>query len=104
MSWNTLCSQIDPACLKKYYTKSEYKRIQKIAIRVNSTDLYAEFGQGVSYQEFYRTLKQHLYYDKHICEHGTEFYYYVKFSVPREECIKYTDILRVVYAIGGNNV
>lgn len=101
MSWNALCSQIDPTCLKRYYNKSEYKRIKKTAIRVNSTDLYDEFGGGMSYKEFYNMLKQHLYYDKYVCDHGIEFYYYIKFNVPREEHIHHKDVQKIIKAIGG---
>ena len=101
MSWNALCSQIDPTCLKRYYNKSEYKRIKKTAIRVNSTDLYDEFGGGMSYKEFYTMLKQHLYYDKYVCDHGIEFYYYIKFNVPREERIHHKDVQKIIKAIGG---
>ena len=91
MSWKVLCSQIDPSCYKRYFTKSEYKRIKKNAIRVNSTDLYDMYGGDMSYQEFYTMLKNHFYYDKYVCEHGIEFYYYIKFSSPREENIKYKE-------------
>lgn len=104
MSWNTLCSQIDAACLKRYFNKSEYKRIKKTSIRVNSTDLYEEFGDGMSYKEFYTMLKEHLYYDKLVCDHGIEFYYYVKFKVPREEQIKHKDVQYIIYAMGGKYV
>ena len=104
MSWKTLCSQIDPACLKRYFTKSEYKRIKKIAIRVNSTDLYEEFGGSMTYKDFYTMLKQYLYYDKIVCDHGIEFYYYVKFNDPREEQIKYKDIQYTIQAMGGKYV
>ena len=104
MSWKTICSQIDPSCLKRYFTKSEYKRIKKTAIRVNSTDLYREFGDGMTYKEFRGMLKEHLYYDKLVCRHGIEFYYYVKFNTPREENIPYDDILYTIYAMGGKNV
>lgn len=104
MSWNTLWSQIDPVCLKRYFTKSEYKRVKKECIRVNSTDLYAEFGHGMSYKEFYVMLKEHMYYDKYVCRHGTEFYYYVKFKEPRQEYIDLDDVQYVIYAMGGNYV
>ena len=104
MSWNALCSQIDPSCLKRYFNKSEYKRIKKNAIRVNSTDLYEEFGHGMSYTEFYKMLKGHLYYDKYICYHGIEFYFYITFKVPREEHIRHTDVQEVINAIGGKYV
>lgn len=104
MSWKHLCSQIDPTCLKRSFTKSEYERIKNDSIRVNSTDLYKEYGHGITYQEFYTMLKQHLYYDKWVCEHGTEFYYYVKFKKPRREHIMDTDVLYTINAIGGYNV
>ena len=104
MSWKNLCSQIDPVCYKRYFNKSEYKRIKRNAIRVNSTDLYDMYGGDMSYKEFYSMLKEHFYYDKYVCSHGTEFYYYIKFNVPQEEHIKYTDILYVVNAIGGKHV
>lgn len=103
MSWKTLCSQIDPACFKRYFNKSEYKRIKKNAIRVNATDLYASYGEG-TYKEFYTMLKKHFYYDKYVCEHGVEFYYYIKFIKPQEEHIKYTDVLYIINAIGGKHV
>ena len=104
MSWKNLCSQIDPTCLKRYFNRSEYKRIKKDSIRVNSTDLYAEFGEGMTYKEFYTMLKQHLYYDKYVCDHGTEFYYYIKFKEEREEHITHKDVLYVVCAVGGKYV
>ena len=104
MSWKTICSQIDPSCLKRYFNVSEYKRIKKIAIRVNSTDLYEEFGRDMSYQDFYKMLKEHLYYDKYICDHGTEFYYYVRFKDGRSENIRHKDVQKIIDAIGGKYV
>lgn len=101
MSWKTLCLQIDPTCLKRYFNKSEYKRIKRSAIRVNSTELYKEFGGGMTYKEFYTMLKEHLYYDKLVCEHGTEFYYYIKFNTPRQECVSHDDLIYTIYAMGG---
>lgn len=99
MSWKTLCSQIDPSCYKRYFNKSEYKRIKRSSIRVNATELYAMFGQGMTYPEFRTLLKEHFYYDKYVCEHGTEFYYYIAFKEPHEEHIKYTDVLYIISAI-----
>ena len=104
MNWKTLCSQIDPSCYKRYFNKSEYKRIKRDAIRVNSTDLYDRYGEGMTYKEFYTMLKAHFYYDKYVCTHGTEFYYYIKFNTPQEECIKYKDVVYIVYAMGGKHV
>ena len=104
MNWNVLCSQIDRTCLKRYFNKSEYKRIKKTAIRVNATELYEELGEGMSYKDFYTMLKEHLYYDKYVCDHGIEFYYYIKFKEPREEVIKYTDVQKIISAIGGKHV
>ena len=101
MSWNALWSQIDPVCRKRYFTKSEYKRIRKECIRVNSTDLYKEFGTGMSYQEFYSMLKHHFYYDKYVCGHGIEFYYYIKFKDERQEHIDLDDVRYIIYAMGG---
>lgn len=104
MSWKHLCSQIDPACLKQSYTVDEYERVKDISIRINSTDLYKEYGGNLSYREFYAMLKQHLYYDKLICEHGIEFYYYVKFKKPRIEYIHDKDVLYTICAVGGKHV
>ena len=104
MSWKALCSQIDPACLKKDFTKEEYTRVKSDSIRVNSTDLYKEYGMGMTYQAFYNKLKECLYYDRLICTHGIEFYYYIKFKKPRPEVIREDDVIYTINAIGGYNV
>ena len=104
MSWKHLCSQIDPACLKHSFTADEYERIKSDSIRVNSTDLYKQYGRGMTYPQFYAKLKRYFYYDKWVCKHGTEFYYYVKFKKPRREYIMDTDVLYKINAIGGYNV
>ena len=103
MSWKTLCSQIDPICLKREFTVDEYNTVRQQSIRVNSTSLYKEYGGNMSYEDFYRILKANLYYDKLVCVHGVEFYYYVKFLTPRKE-YKETDVLYEVRAIGDKHV
>lgn len=100
MSWKTLCSQIDPSCRKRYFNKSEYKRIKKDSLRVNATDLYAAYGNEMTYQEFYTMLKPMLYYDKYVCDHGVEFYYYVKGAGFTESPIP-DDVKYIIYAMGG---
>lgn len=84
MSLNNFFSMIDPRVLKEEYTHDEYVRVRKMCYRVNATTLYKlykEFTQeAVPYTVFYGMLKKHLYYDKYICYHGTEFIYYVRFK------------------------
>lgn len=43
-------------------------------------NVFGTDGPRLSMQEFYRVCGQYLYYDKHVCRHGTEFYYYVAFN------------------------
>lgn len=100
MNWKNLCSQIDPSCMKRHFGVSEYERIQQESTRMNSTDLYKEFGDGYTYKEFYALLKQHFYYDKYICHHGIEFIYYIKFKKPREHTKEFLDLQTIVKATG----
>ncbi len=37
-------------------------------------------GERLTLHEFYRISSQYFYYDKYVCDHGTEFYYYVIFN------------------------
>ena len=101
MNWKNLCSQIDQSCVKRYFNRSEYKRIKRESVRVISTDLYREFGAGSTYQEFYAEMKQYFYYDKYICDHGTEFVYYIKFKDAREDTVNFPDLRCIINAIGG---
>jgi hypothetical protein len=99
MSWKNLCLQIDPMCTKRTYTKEEYQYVKSISIRINATDLYRMYGKGMPYREFYLKLKSMLYYDKYVCEHGTEYCYYVKMNNNIQESFHYDDVLYVIPAI-----
>jgi hypothetical protein len=77
---------IDVTSHKVEHTLEEFNKIQDSYL-VKATTLYQiykhnVFGQDerLSMREFFRVCGQYLYYDKYVCEHGTEFYYYVKFN------------------------
>lgn len=105
MSWKTFCSMLSPTCLKKEFGEAEYINIKNTCDMVNSTTLYNLY-KGVdtdpmSYKEFYAKLKEHMYYDKYVCAHGTEFLYYVKFKEIKVTTYIPTDVVYIVPAIGG---
>ena len=99
MSWKNLCSQIDSTCVKTDFTYDEYVRIKSLSTRINATTLYKAYGKGMSYPEFRMLLKSMFYYDKHVCEHGVEYIYYIKFKKEREEQPMYADLLYVIPAV-----
>lgn len=56
-------------------------------VLVKATTLYQIYKHNVfdidgrlPLKEFYRVCGQYLYYDKYVCRHGTEFYYYIVFN------------------------
>ena len=107
MSSNDFFSMIDPACFKKKRTAEEYLRIRSSCTPANATTLYKLYKDmadcPVDYPEFYKMLKEKLYYDKFICVHGTEFVYYVKMLdaklYAKIDHVRYYDILSIVPAV-----
>lgn len=96
MSWNNFLSMVKPECLKTTYAQDEYDRIKKTCTYVNATFLYRLYDGELSYQEFYKKLKDFFYYDKFICKHGTEFLYLISFKDLTFVAPVYTDVLQVV--------
>lgn len=67
---------------------------------VKATTLYQIYKHNVfgtderlTMREFFRVCGQYLYYDKYICDHGTEFYYYVVFNEDNKMYISTKDIV-----------
>lgn len=73
-------------CLKCTPNSKDYERIKSNSFAISSTDLYClyllscEGADVFDFKTFYTYTKANLYYDKFICTHGTEFYYYVMFK------------------------
>lgn len=69
---------------KSERTVSEYKRIQGQGLMIKATTFYQIYKELVrehlDLRDFYRVCGQYFYYDKYICEHGTEYYYHVIFN------------------------
>ena len=66
------------------HSLEEYGRILPHATLVKATTLYQLYKHNVyttdgrlSLKEFFRVAGQYLYYDKYVCDHGTEYYYLV---------------------------
>lgn len=107
MSLNVLCSLIKPTCIKRTFRRDEYERIKSTSQLVNATTLYrwyVQMGGTDTYKQFRMSVKDVLYYDKYVCEHGIEFYYHVHLQdiVYTEEMPD--DVITIINAIGGYNV
>lgn len=66
------------------HTLTEYHNILPRAALVKATTLYQIYKHNVyttdgrlTLKDFFRVAGQYLYYDKYVCDHGTEFYYLV---------------------------
>ena len=106
MSLNRFLSIVDPSCLKLNYDLDEYTRIKNTCSYVNSTALYKLYrveGGSMSYKDFYKNIKEYLYYDKYICAHGIEFMYLVKFKDRNLSSPLPTDVLNVERGIYVSN-
>lgn len=85
---------ISPLCHKVTHDIEEFNEVRQYddVVKVKATTLYQiykhnVFGQDgarLSMQEFYRVCGQYFYYDKYVCTHGTEFYYYIVFNADNE--------------------
>jgi hypothetical protein len=72
---------------KVLHRHEELDTMRDKAKLVKATTLYQIYKHNVfenqgrlSLRDFYQIAGQYLYYDKYVCEHGTEFYYYVIFN------------------------
>jgi hypothetical protein len=79
-------SVLDPRYFKNAATLTEYESLKNYTL-VKATTLYdiyrhMVFGSDarLTMKDFFRVCAQYLYYDKYICDHGTEFYYYIGFQ------------------------
>ena len=81
---------VNPVCHKLSHNLTEYadiKRRDDVKL-IKATTFYQIYRHNVfgpdekrlNMKDFFRLCAQYLYYDKYICEHGTEFYYLVVFN------------------------
>jgi hypothetical protein len=85
---------INPACHKIEHNIAEFNVIRSNpnVVLVKATTFYQIYkhnvfgadGKRLSMREFYRICGQYFYYDKYVCDHGTEFYYYIIFNEDNE--------------------
>lgn len=80
---------IDSRSHKVLHNLAEYDDVKALpgVKLVKATTLYQIYKHSIfesegrlSMGEFYKLCGQYLYYDKYVCDHGTEFYYYILFS------------------------
>lgn len=80
---------ISPTSYKVNHSYDEYLSVKNRpeVVLVKATTLYQIYKHNVfenegrlTMQDFFRVCGQYFYYDKYICKHGTEFYYYVSFN------------------------
>jgi hypothetical protein len=78
---------IDVKSHKIEHNFNELNNIRSKTSLVKATTLYQIYKHNVfekdgrlPIRDFYHVAGQYLYYDKYICKHGTEFYYYVIFN------------------------
>ena len=94
---------IHVVCHKVHHERDEYEwlKSRNDVHRIKATTFYQIYkhnvfgsdGPRLSMQEFYRVCGQYLYYDKYVCRHGTEFYYYVMFDFTNPLYIATKDII-----------
>ena len=81
---------INPVSHKVVHSKEEFDKIKRLAdvhmikattfYQIYKHNVYLTTEKRLTMREFYNVCGQYFYYDKYICEHGTEFYYYVSFN------------------------
>jgi hypothetical protein len=78
---------ISPDCHKIEHNVEELDSMRYNAVLVKATTLYQIYKHNVFetdgrllIKDFFQIAGQYLYYDKYICRHGTEFYYYIIFN------------------------
>lgn len=85
---------VSPSSHKILHNSTEFQTVKEHpnVVMVKATTFYQIYkhnvfgrdGRRLTMQEFFRVCGQYLYYDKYICDHGTEFYYYVIFNDKNE--------------------
>lgn len=80
-------SFISPRSHKVLHNITELDEFRSKAVLVKATTLYQIYKHNVfetngrlPMRDFFQIAGQYLYYDKYVCQHGTEFYYYVVFN------------------------
>ena len=80
---------INPVSHKVEHNTIEFDKIKKLTevTMIKATTFYQIYKHNVyskedrlPMKEFFHVCGQYFYYDKYICTHGTEFYYYVAFN------------------------
>jgi len=81
---------INPVSHKVEHNPTEFNRIKKLTdvtmikattfYQIYKHNVYPTSGDRLTMKEFYNACGQYFYYDKYVCTHGTEFYYYVAFN------------------------
>jgi hypothetical protein len=81
---------INPISHKVQHNTTEFDRIKKLSnvVMIKATtfyqiykhNVYPSSGDRLSMKDFFHACGQYFYYDKYVCTHGTEFYYYVAFN------------------------
>lgn len=81
---------MNPISHKVMHNITEFERIKRLAdiVQVKATTFYQIYkhnvyptsGKRLGMKEFFHVCGQYFYYDKYVCDHGTEFYYYVAFN------------------------
>lgn len=91
---------VSPVCHKRVHSWEEMNAIPD-PLLVKATTFYQLYQHNVfegddrlSLRQFFRVCSQYFYYDKMVCEHGTEFYYYVVFNEDNEMYKLTKDIVR----------
>lgn len=101
---------VSPRCHKLEHGLTELNEIKSTpgVVMVKATTFYQIYKHNVfesngrlSMQEFYQVCGQYFYYDKYVCTHGTEFYYYIVFN-EYNQMYKITKDL-IIQRINANN-
>lgn len=81
---------INPVSHKVEHNPIEFARIKSLTKikMIKATTFYQIYKHNVfdksekrlTMKQFFHVCGQYFYYDKYVCEHGTEFYYYVAFN------------------------
>ena len=79
---------VNPACHKIHNSQEEYQDIKQRSVVIKATTFYQIYKHNVfgkvdarlEMRDFFHVCGQYFYYDKYICDHGTEFYYHIIFN------------------------
>lgn len=102
---------ISPSCHKIQHNLEEYRKVKEnINVHVIKATTFYQFykhnvfgpdNDRLSMRDFFRICGQYLYYDKCLCYHGTEFYYYVIFNEDDPTYLLLKDFLEKRIAVDG---